>query len=570
MPARWPRRRSALNKYNFGSLTLGQDSGNLTSTIADPAYFATVAGALGTDPNGASADGTTARHVQINVTADAPLLFWSLLSLGASRKTPIAAQALAGVSAPLVHGLRASSPSPSPPRTSTDPVNFGLGDPTADVHYTFYYNCTGTAPTFLPNSGQSTAYTIINRYDAASTTVPDESDQLFRLGAAGLASSTTPNPTGSPIPIGCAGINDPLEAVWNSPTFSAVPPACSGAALPQVASAALCGLYERFDNQTQPGVCTTSVTDYSALQPAFQPDTDVVTGQGDIYSSYSGNGRRVITVTVVDALAPNTATPMTVLGFRQFLVQPNPDGTFFDPSDAERPFRGDLHRQPDAGQAGVRRRSLRAELSGSGEFGSGEGGTAPMRRGRSGSVTIELAMWLPIIFLLLAGIIQFGKITYIYYSLQKTVTSYCQLSGGAERRELLPRCRRPHDRRGHRVRDHRDYGWQRPCRDCRSHPGHVQRDHAVHRPGDADAGRLRVVRLRHAGGRATAGFPHRVDAQRVHHTAADSVHSVGPDSAQAAGRDGIWRRVVRRRRSGQIVGRNLRCCTARRFCRSRL
>ena len=46
-----------------------------------------------------------------------------------------------------------------------------------------------------------------------------------------------------------------------------------------------------------------------------------------------------------------------------------------------------------------------------------------MKRGRSGSVTIELAMWLPIIFLLLAGIIQFGKITYIYYSLQKTVTS---------------------------------------------------------------------------------------------------------------------------------------------------
>ena len=29
----------ALNKYNFGSLTLGQDAGNLTSTVNDPAYF---------------------------------------------------------------------------------------------------------------------------------------------------------------------------------------------------------------------------------------------------------------------------------------------------------------------------------------------------------------------------------------------------------------------------------------------------------------------------------------------------------------------------------------------------
>ena len=321
----------ALNKYNFGSLTLGQDSGNLTSTVNDPAYFSTVAGALGTDPNGASADGTTARHVQISVTADAPLLFWSLLSLGASRKTPIAAQVLAGVSAPLCTAC-GIEPFAIAAKDPSDLVNFGLGDPAADGHYTFYYNCTGTAPTFLPNSGQAAPYTIINRYDAANTTVTDETDQLFRLGAAGLLSSTTPNPTGSPIPLGCAGIGDSLEAVWSSPTFSAVPPLCSGA-LPPVALAALCGLYTRFDNQTQPAACTTGVTDYSALQAAFQPDTDIVTGQADIYATYSGNGRRVITVPVVDALAPNTATPMVVLGFRQFLVQPNPDGTFFNPSD---------------------------------------------------------------------------------------------------------------------------------------------------------------------------------------------------------------------------------------------
>ena len=56
-----------------------------------------------------------------------------------------------------------------------------------------------------------------------------------------------------------------------------------------------------------------------------------------------------------------------------------------------------------------------------------------MRRGRSGSVAIELAMWLPVMFLLIAGIIQFGKITYIYYSLQKTVTaiaSYLAVQNG--------------------------------------------------------------------------------------------------------------------------------------------
>ena len=56
-----------------------------------------------------------------------------------------------------------------------------------------------------------------------------------------------------------------------------------------------------------------------------------------------------------------------------------------------------------------------------------------MRRGRNGSMTIELAMWLPVIFLLLAGIIQFGKITYIYYSLEKTVNtvaSYLAVQSG--------------------------------------------------------------------------------------------------------------------------------------------
>ena len=56
-----------------------------------------------------------------------------------------------------------------------------------------------------------------------------------------------------------------------------------------------------------------------------------------------------------------------------------------------------------------------------------------MRRGRGGNVAIELAMWLPVLFLLISGIIQFGKITYTYYSLQKTmntVASYLAVQNG--------------------------------------------------------------------------------------------------------------------------------------------
>ena len=34
-------------------------------------------------------------------------------------------------------------------------------------------------------------------------------------------------------------------------------------------------------------------------------------------------------------------------------------------------------------------------------------------------MVVETAMWLPVFFLLIAGVIQFGKITYLYYTLRK-------------------------------------------------------------------------------------------------------------------------------------------------------
>ena len=65
------------------------------------------------------------------------------------------------------------------------------------------------------------------------------------------------------------------------------------------------------------------------------------------------------------------------------------------------------------------------------------------RRSRNGSVAVEVAMWMPIFFLLITGIIQFGKITYVYYTIKKTVNTvasylatqngvnYCDLAGDA-------------------------------------------------------------------------------------------------------------------------------------------
>src|SRR6185437_13247171 len=69
------------NRYNFGSLVLGETSGTLSSNVPAPLFYSAMTDAI--DPTSTFyAAGTTAKFVQINLQADAPLLFWSLLQLG--------------------------------------------------------------------------------------------------------------------------------------------------------------------------------------------------------------------------------------------------------------------------------------------------------------------------------------------------------------------------------------------------------------------------------------------------------------------------------------------------------
>ena len=46
-----------------------------------------------------------------------------------------------------------------------------------------------------------------------------------------------------------------------------------------------------------------------------------------------------------------------------------------------------------------------------------------MRRRTRGNMVLEAALWIPILVLLIVGMVQFGKITYVYYTLRKTVYS---------------------------------------------------------------------------------------------------------------------------------------------------
>ncbi len=207
------------SRYNFGSIVIGQATLALTSTVAEPALFATVADAIaaaGQTGAASTADGTTARHVTINMNADAPLLFWSLLTLGQSRHVSVAATAVAGISAPLCTAC-GIEPFAIAAIAGADPTDLNFGY-TQDTIYTFGYQCTGAQPAVLAGSTVRVPYLMIDRYDTGQAL--DEPSQAFRLGAGGLPADATvdTNSTPSSVTYECLRIAN-AENVWaNAPT----------------------------------------------------------------------------------------------------------------------------------------------------------------------------------------------------------------------------------------------------------------------------------------------------------------------------------------------------------------
>jgi Flp pilus assembly protein TadG len=297
------------NSYNFGSLVVGQGNALLNSVVQSPAFFANLSDAkasLGQTGVSSSADGTTARHVAINLTADSPLLFWSLLSLGQSRKTTLAAAAIAGISAPVCTAC-GIEPYAVAALSTTDPVDFGF---TSGTIYTLGMSCTGTAPALLSGTTARVPYLVIDRYNTGLPFTEDQ--QLFRIGANGLIPSTTPSQS-------CSIIGT-TENIW----ATATPAACTAGTPNASLEDSMCGLTSRMTDPTQITACTTAVSDLSDLAPSYIADTDSLTETD--YTAYSGNGRRVITLPIVDALSTTPST-MNVLGFRQFLLEPTTTST---------------------------------------------------------------------------------------------------------------------------------------------------------------------------------------------------------------------------------------------------
>jgi Flp pilus assembly protein TadG len=300
------------NKYDFAGLLIGQTNGFLNSEAPDPSYFATVADATASDGSGSATSGASARHARVQITGDAPLTFWSFLPIASERKTSVVATAVAGMSAPLcvacgIHPIAVA------PIDASDTTDFGF---IAGSRYTLAYVCTGNpAATGLAGAPQVVQYLLLNRLNPSPTVFTDEQSQLFRIGAQGLPGSTQESQS-------CFTVNNP-EQVW----ATAAPGACALPTPPSSVVSLLCGFTTRFESAL-PSACA-NIPEVDTMSSIYAPDTD--TTDLDDYTQYLGDGRRVITVPIVDVLS--AAGSMTVLGFRQFLIEPNQGGVDITPID---------------------------------------------------------------------------------------------------------------------------------------------------------------------------------------------------------------------------------------------
>ncbi len=129
------------------------------------------------------------------------------------------------------------------------------------------------------------------------------------------------------------------------------------------------------------------------------------------YTTYAGDTRRIITVPIVDALS--TTGNMTVLGFRQFLMEASPGTDTNIPTDPN----GRFIALYIGSVAPVKQGRFDGGCDAS--SGPGKGGAAPMRREpsrqhhpRSGNVDAGAGH-------LLVRWSRSAKITYTYYTLQE-------------------------------------------------------------------------------------------------------------------------------------------------------
>ncbi len=297
------------NKIDYGGRVLGGGD-TLTSTVEEPQFFDTVAGATGQGDGGGGGTGVL-RHVRVSLLADAPTVFFRFLPLAQEGRVPIRVQAAAGVSAPLCVACNIEPIVIAAP-DAAETIDFGF---TVGTRYTLGYTCTGQ-PTPQPIAGsvQRLQYLMLNRWDQDSE-VPEQT-QAFRMGLYGMPGNASELKS-------CLNIAN-TETVWES----ALAGQCLQNNVPAVVRGFTCGLANRFEAGVFAG-CET-VQDSDTYSQSVLPDSDI-SDTDDYQSTYAGNTRRVITIAIAADLVD--ATAITIAGFRQFLVNPLIGATNINPLD---------------------------------------------------------------------------------------------------------------------------------------------------------------------------------------------------------------------------------------------
>ncbi len=289
-------------KYDFGGSTIGQTNGTLNSEGAVLTFYDASSAALGLEGStGGEAGGGTARHVKVTLRGEAPTIFWRFLAIGQEGRINLVTQAVAGQSSPVCQAC-GIEPIAVQAVSIDDTVDFGFA---VGTRYTLGYLCTGgPTPQPLVDTAARIPYVMLNRYNESATFLADELTQLYRIGSQGL-------PPASDAAVYCmrVGVDEP---VW----VNAAPIGCNMNRVANHVSTFLCGLAARFDNSTVPAVCN-AVNESDTVLGANPVDTDLT----DVvdYTAYTGNSRRILTVPIVETASDST---MTVLGFRQFLLEP--------------------------------------------------------------------------------------------------------------------------------------------------------------------------------------------------------------------------------------------------------
>ena len=300
------------NRFNLRMNKIASGGSDLITTMQFD-YFSALADAQSSVNGGQTgsidwSSGLYPKYVRVQITAQAPALFATVMNRRASRPT-IAASAIAGPGAPVCSACGIDALAVVDQSQGQDNVNYGF---VPGSFYTLFLSAsqrTGGAamPPPLAGTVSSVPYIILNHVPNGPPDL-DLDGSLFELGAGGLSSA--------------AGLSIPATV-----TIASTEAAYPTQATLSVGQDILCGLNVRFAVDASLNNCANlGGAQFPALAGLYTADSDMGAGTyaaggglEDYATEYDGNLRRILTVAIVDA-----ADSLMVLNFRQFLLEMSP------------------------------------------------------------------------------------------------------------------------------------------------------------------------------------------------------------------------------------------------------